>query len=100
MATGVKYNNAAVGEGASWQDRFNVAAATAALMQNVLTLGADGNVKVIAWYDSSTAFSSTAAAACINFPRGSIVYDIQGEKVYMKTAAAGTSTWKYGAIAS
>ncbi len=100
MSTGVKYNNAVVNEGASWQDRYGVALATASLMRTVVTLGADGNETVVAWYNSATAFSTSAAAACANFPLGSIVYDIQGQKQYMKIAAAGTSTWKYGAIAS
>ena len=35
-----------------------------------------------------------------NLPYGSVIHDIYGEKMYYKKAASGTSTWKYGAIAT
>ncbi len=93
-----RYNNAQVVDGKAWNQDFSVAAATAALLKNVLVVGADGNKKVIADYDSSTAFSVSAKAACINFPKGSEVFDIQAKRTYRKTAAAGTDTWCYSTI--
>lgn len=93
MATGVKYNNASLNEGRSWQDRFGIAAATASLFRCVEMLGADDNYKVRGDYNSSTAFTVSAKAACINFPIGSEVFDIQAGKLYRKTAVAGTDTW-------
>lgn len=94
MAHTTRYNNAQVVDGEAWNQKYSVAAATAALLQNVLIVGADGNEKVIADYNSSTAFTSSAKAACINFPIGSQVFDLQGFKMYVKVAAAGTDTWK------
>ena len=93
-----RYNNA-VSElgGIAWNQKYAVADATAALLKNVQVWVADGNEKVIADYDSATAFSSTAKTACINFPKGSEVFDIQAKILWRKTAASGTDTWCYSA---
>lgn len=93
MATGVKFNNASLNEGRSWQDRYGISAASAALFRCVEMLGADDNYKVRGDYNSATAFSSAVKAECINFPLGSEIFDIQAGKLWRKTAASGTDTW-------
>lgn len=35
-----------------------------------------------------------------NLPYGSVIHDIAGNKIYYKVAVEGTSTWKYGAVAT
>ncbi len=98
MGQGTRYNNAQVVDGEAWNEKYAIAAATAALLKNVLVVGADGNKKVIADYDSSTAFSVTAKAACANFPKGSEVFDIQAKVIWKKTAVEGTDTWYYSTV--
>jgi hypothetical protein len=92
-----RYNNSQIYDGVGWNQKYDVAAATAALFLNVLVVTGDKSEKVIGWYDSATAFSSSAKAACISFPKGSIVYDIQAKVIWLKIAAAGTDTWAYSA---
>lgn len=91
-----RYNNAVpeIG-GEAWNQKYSVAAATAALLRNVEIIKADGYEKVRGDYYSATAFSSTAKAACANFPIGSEVFDIQAGILWRKTAVSGTDTWKY-----
>jgi hypothetical protein len=91
----VQYNTAGDVKGEAWNSKYSVPDATAALLRCVEVVGADGNEKVRADYNSATAFSSTAKAACINFPLGSEVFDLQAKIKWHKTAAAGTDTWCY-----
>ena len=97
MAHTKRYNNAAIVDGEAWNQKYSVADATAALLRNVLVICADGNEKVTADYNSATAFSVSAKAACINFPLGSVVFDIQAKITWKKLAVAGTDTWGYSA---
>ncbi len=97
MAHTKRYNNAVTVDGEAWNQQFSVPDATAALLLNVQVVGADGNKKVIADYNSATAFSVSAKAACINFPLGSEVFDITAKITWRKLAAAGTDTWGYSA---
>ena len=83
--------------GIAWNQKYSVADATSALLHCVRVWVADNYECVEAFYDSATAFSSTAKTACINFPKGSVVYDLQAKVIYVKTAAAGTDTWAYSA---
>ena len=82
--------------GIAWNQKYSVADATAALLHCVRVWVGDADECVEAYYDSTTAFSSTAKAACINFPKGSVVYDLQAKIIWVKTAASGTDTWCYG----
>ena len=94
-----RINNNVVFDGEAWNQKFNVAAATAALMDCLVLNGPNGS-RVIGWYDSSTAFSSTAKTACISFPKGAVVFDIQAKITWIKIAAAGTDTWAYSATST
>jgi hypothetical protein len=97
MATGFKRNNISTIDGESFQDAFGLTAAQAKNL-DVLRLQSDNGERLIGWWDNATAFSSAEKTACINFPKGAIVYDIQAKIVWMKIAAAGTDTWAYSAI--
>lgn len=94
MAQGTRYNNKQVLDGEAWNEKYSVAAATAANL-DCLVLTGNNKEKVLGWWDSATAFSSAAKAACINFPKGSVVFDIQAKITWIKTAASGTDTWAY-----
>ncbi|MHB8483723.1 MAG: hypothetical protein ACYDBV_13500 [Nitrospiria bacterium] len=96
MATGFKRNNTSVIDGESFQDAFGLTAAQAKNL-DVVRLQSDNGERVIGWWDNATAFSVAEKAACINFPKGAVVYDIQAKVVWMKIAAAGTDSWAYSA---
>ena len=83
--------------GIAWNQKYSVDDATAALLHVVRVWVGDSDEVVNAYYDSATAFSSTAKAACINFPKGSVVYDLQAKIIWVKTAAAKTDTLAYSA---
>lgn len=89
-------NNYTVVDGIAWNQKYSVADTYSDNMV-VLEVGGDKTTKVIGWWDSATAFSSAAKAACINFPKGSVVFDIQAKIIWLKTAASGTDTWGYSA---
>jgi hypothetical protein len=90
-------NSLPVELGVAWNQKYSVADATAILFLNVMVLEGGGTKKVIADYNSATVFSTTAKAACIDFPLGSEVFDIRAKVLWRKTAAAGTDTWCYSA---
>ena len=91
---GSQFRNAQVADGAGWDRKYNITNTYAALLENVTELVSDDKTKIIAWYNSSTAFSSNAAQYN-SFPVGSIVFDIQGDALYMHDSA---TTWKTEAL--
>jgi len=92
-AGGSVVRNSQVVDGAGWDRLYGIAAAYAALIDNLMIINGASD-KVIAWYNSSTAFSSNAAQYN-NFPIGSLVIDILGDAIYMHDAA---TTWKTEAL--
>lgn len=89
-AGGSVTRNDQVVDGAGWDRKFGIAAAYAALMrQRVWISGEDGDF-FIGVYNSSTAFSSNASNYD-TLPTGSLVIDLQADKLYMHDSA---TTWK------
>jgi len=89
-AGGSLERNDQVVDGAGWDRKFGIAAAYAALMrQRVWISGEDGDW-FLGVYNSSTAFSSNASNYN-SLPLGSMVVDLQADKLYMHDAA---TTWK------
>lgn len=96
MGTGLKKNCSAPLHGTSWIDYFNISNATAiAGLKNVMIVSGDNRDVVIAWWDSATALTTSWLA---NFPKGSIVIDLETTNIRVKTAAAGTDTWEAAAV--
>jgi hypothetical protein len=96
MATGLKYNNLSVIDGISFQDKYDTAAGvlTAAIAANlsILQLKDERGDRVIGWYFGTAAIAATLTAM-IQFPKGTIIYDLQAHTTVEKTGAVGTNTW-------
>lgn len=75
-------------ENQGWMDRYQITAGTDDL--EVLVLGANNNVQVLAFYNGSGAINLTNYK---NFPLGSLIFDRQAKKIHQKNAASETDTW-------
>jgi len=95
MTTGLKYNNLAIIDGESYQDKYGLTLAQAANL-SVLLLSddhaTDKGERCLVWYYGTAAIATTLTAM-INFPIGTIVTDQQAHTTVEKVAVRGTSTW-------
>jgi hypothetical protein len=89
------YRNAQVADGAGWDRKWSITSNYAALLENVVEFVSDDKNKILAWYNSSTVFS-TNKAQYDGFPVGSIIHDIQAKTTYMHQTA---TTWVANAYA-
>lgn len=106
MAIGIVSNNVQSLQGSSWEDLFSIDV-------DGLTVGTRANLFVEVkgndkhtWAEclyTGTGDLTTNLAEFANLPLGSIIHcplhSTSGRMIY-KIAAAGTSTWKYQAIAT
>ena len=96
MATGTKRNNLAIIDGTSFQDSYNTIPdlLTSAFAANlsVLRLKDENGEKALCWY-YGTAVIATTLAAMADFPKGTIISDMQAHTTVEKTGVAGISTW-------
>jgi hypothetical protein len=96
MATGTKRNNLAIIDGTSFQDTYNTIPdlLTAAFAANlsVLRLKDENGEKAICWYYGTSAIAATLLAMA-QFPKGTIVFDLQAHTTVEKTGVSGTSAW-------
>ena len=99
MATGATLAMAAGGsvtrndqvvDGAGWDRKYSISATYAALMRQRVWINGEDGEWFLGVYNSSTAFS-TNAAQYNGLPTGSLVVDLQADKLYMHDAA---TTWK------
>ena len=101
MGIGITANNVVPLQGSSWEDLLGIDVddLTNITRANffVELLGNDQYFYVKAVYTGSGAITTSQLA---DFPLGSIIHAIglAAPRLYYKTAAAGTNTWKYQAI--
>lgn len=88
--------NLALNENQGFQNRFNHTAASFEDCE-VLVLGANGNTKVIVFYNGTAAITE---ADFVDYPEGTVVFDYQAKKWGFKDAAAGTTSFVWSAAAS
>jgi hypothetical protein len=97
MSTGTKPTNNVVIDGTSFQDKYQIAATTAAHL-DICRVNSPNGERPFGFWDSATAFSVAAKTACINMPRGSVIIDITAKIMWLKLGVAGTDTWGYSAV--
>lgn len=85
MATGIKYKNAVVKDGVSWQDLWNISATAAAKLDLVEVVSGNGVM-----IPRVTTTQSITITDYNNFPTGTIVFDAYAKKIHQKYAA---TTW-------
>jgi len=102
MATGLKQNNVKHGDGTSWEDLYeiNAGSLTNATRNNFfveIKKLPNGGTKADCFYIGTGALTLSQFA---NLPLGSTILCpcISNPSLYLKTAAAGTATFKYQAI--
>jgi hypothetical protein len=86
---GSTVRNSQVADGAGWDNKYGIALAYAALLENVEETVADGNTKITGWYNSATTFQ-TNKAEYDGFPIGSVIYDIVAGTIEFHQTA---TTW-------
>jgi hypothetical protein len=96
MATGLKKNNASIIDGTSFQDAYDTAAGLLpySIAQNltVIRFKDDSGDGAFVLYRGSAAIAATLLAMA-QFPKGTIVFDLQAHTTVEKTGVSGTSTW-------
>jgi len=97
LSAGKKYNCSVPVQGRSFMDEYDLTAAAAAALENVMIIpGANGaDDKVLGWYNGSAGITESLYA---NLPKGSVLFDIQTTNIKIKTGARGTDSWEDAAV--
>ncbi|MGV8131553.1 MAG: hypothetical protein ACP5N7_05640 [Candidatus Pacearchaeota archaeon] len=96
MSAGKKLGFAREVDSGSWMDDYSIALADAANLVNVHAIRSvdnDGTTRTKVTAD----YVGTGAITLANYaglPKYSLIYDWQAEKIHVKLADSGTSTWK------